>query len=40
LLETAGFSIEAKVERQPYSRVEFPSQRAYLLARKPLPVLA
>jgi SAM-dependent methyltransferase len=40
LLETAGFTIEAKVERQPYSRVEFPSQRAYLLARKPLPVLA
>jgi SAM-dependent methyltransferase len=35
-LEAAGFRIEAKVERAPYvGSVEHPSQRGYLLARKP-----
>jgi SAM-dependent methyltransferase len=34
-LEAAGFRIEARIERQPYTAVEHPSQRAYLLARKP-----
>ena len=35
-LEEAGFRIEAKVERAPYvDSVEHPSQRGYLLARKP-----
>lgn len=40
LLEAAGFAVEAKIERQPYPTVEFPSRRAYLLARKPLPAAA
>jgi SAM-dependent methyltransferase len=35
-LVEAGFRIEAKVERAPYvGSVEHPSQRGYLLARKP-----
>jgi len=35
-LAEAGFRIEAKVERAPYmGSVEHPSQRGYLLARKP-----
>jgi SAM-dependent methyltransferase len=35
-LEEAGFRIEAKFERAPYvGSVEHPSQRGYLLARKP-----
>jgi SAM-dependent methyltransferase len=35
-LEEAGFRIEAQVERAPYAgSVEHPSQRGYLLARKP-----
>jgi SAM-dependent methyltransferase len=35
-MEEAGFRIEAKIERAPYvGSVEHPSQRGYLLARKP-----
>ena len=35
-LEEAGFRVEAKIERAPYAgSVEHPSQRGYLLARKP-----
>ena len=34
-LRAAGFTIEARLERQPYVAVEYPSQRGYLLARKP-----
>jgi len=34
-LKTAGFGIEARVERAPYIGHEYPSQRVYLLARKP-----
>jgi SAM-dependent methyltransferase len=35
-LEEAGFRIEARIERAPYvGSVEHPSQRGYLLARKP-----
>jgi SAM-dependent methyltransferase len=35
-LEEAGFRIEAKIERAPYvGSVEHPSQRGYILARKP-----
>ena len=34
-LEAAGFVVEARIERQPYVPFEYPSQRAYLLARKP-----
>jgi SAM-dependent methyltransferase len=35
-LEEAGFRIEAMIERAPYvGSVEHPSQRGYLLARKP-----
>jgi SAM-dependent methyltransferase len=34
-LETAGFTIEEVVERGPYPEVEYPSQRAYIFARKP-----
>lgn len=33
-LEAAGFSIEAQLEREPYPDVEYPSRRAYLLARR------
>ena len=34
-LETAGFIVEEVVERGPYPEVEYPSQRAYIFARKP-----
>lgn len=34
-LEEAGLSIEARIERAPYTEVEHPSLRGYLLARKP-----
>jgi SAM-dependent methyltransferase len=34
-LEGAGLTIEARVERRPYPDVEHPSQRGYLLARRP-----
>jgi hypothetical protein len=34
-LESAGFGVEARVERQPHTAIEHPSRRAYLLARKP-----
>jgi ubiquinone/menaquinone biosynthesis C-methylase UbiE len=34
-LEGAGFSIEEVVERPPYPEVEYPSNRAYIFARKP-----
>ena len=34
-LEAAGLSIEARIERRPYPDVEHPSQRGYLLARRP-----
>jgi SAM-dependent methyltransferase len=34
-LESAGFAVEARVERAPYTVVEYPSQRGYILARKP-----
>jgi len=35
MLEAAGFVVEAAVERRPYVRIEHPSQRCYLFARKP-----
>lgn len=35
LLQQAGFTLEATVRRMPYPEVEHPSERAYLLARKP-----
>jgi SAM-dependent methyltransferase len=34
-LEAAGFSVEARLVRAPYVPQEHPSQRGYLLARKP-----
>ena len=34
-LASAGFAVEARIERAPYTAVEFPSQRGYILARKP-----
>jgi hypothetical protein len=34
-LEAAGFTIEEIVERAAYPEVEYPSQRAYIFARKP-----
>lgn len=34
-LQSTGFTVEARIERQPYVAVEHPSRRAYLLARKP-----
>lgn len=34
-LLAAGFTIEARLERQPYVAVEYPSRRGYLFARKP-----
>ncbi len=34
-LDTAGFEIEDIIERPPYADVEYPSQRAYIFARKP-----
>ena len=33
-LEVAGFSIEARLDREPYPDVEHPSRRAYVLARR------
>lgn len=33
----AGFAVTAWLDRQPYTEVEYPSRRAYLLARKPQP---
>jgi hypothetical protein len=30
----AGFAIEARLDREPYPDVEYPSQRTYLFARK------
>ncbi|HEX9037511.1 MAG TPA: class I SAM-dependent methyltransferase [Ktedonobacterales bacterium] len=33
-LESAGFTIEARLVRRPYAPIEHPSQRGYLLARK------
>ena len=34
-LETAGFVVEARLLRRPHTPIEHPSQRGYLLARKP-----
>jgi ubiquinone/menaquinone biosynthesis C-methylase UbiE len=34
-MRTAGFVIEAVVERPPYPEVEHPSQRCYITARRP-----
>jgi SAM-dependent methyltransferase len=34
-LQTAGFEIEYARDRPPYEDVEYPSQRGYILARKP-----
>ncbi len=34
VLEEAGFQIEARLEREPVPEVEYPSSRAYLLARR------
>lgn len=34
-LEEAGFTVQARIERQPYVPHEVATQRAYLLARKP-----
>ena len=34
-LKAAGFEIEEIIEREPYPEVEYPSRRAYILARKP-----
>lgn len=36
LVTEAGYSVEARIERQPYPVVEYPSRRVYLLARRPL----
>jgi SAM-dependent methyltransferase len=36
-LEEAGLTIEARLERAPYTEVEHPSRRGYLLAKKPSP---
>jgi ubiquinone/menaquinone biosynthesis C-methylase UbiE len=33
-LVQAGFVIEKAIEREPYPEVEYPSRRAYILARK------
>jgi SAM-dependent methyltransferase len=33
-LERAGFAIEARIERAPYTAVEHPSTRGYVLARR------
>jgi ubiquinone/menaquinone biosynthesis C-methylase UbiE len=35
LLTAAGFTVDARIEREPYPDVEYPSRRAYLLARRP-----
>jgi SAM-dependent methyltransferase len=37
LIEQAGFSVLAHLERQPNAAVEYPSRRAYILARKGEP---
>jgi SAM-dependent methyltransferase len=37
-LKSAGFEIEARIERSPYQEVEHQSQRAYIFARKPKSV--
>ena len=34
-LASAGFVLDARTDRQPYPGVEHPSERTYLLARKP-----
>jgi hypothetical protein len=34
-LHEAGFEIERSLERAPYVEVEHPSQRGYILAKKP-----
>jgi hypothetical protein len=34
-LNAAGFAIEDVIARPPYEGVEYPSQRAYIFARKP-----
>lgn len=36
-LTTAGFRVEDVIERPPYAEVEYPSQRAYILARRLRP---
>jgi SAM-dependent methyltransferase len=33
-LHAAGFTLEARLDREPYPDVEYPSRRCYLLARK------
>jgi SAM-dependent methyltransferase len=33
-LQAAGFTVEARLVRQPYTEIEHPSQRGYLFARK------
>jgi len=35
LLKQTGFDLEEVTERDPYPEVEYPSRRAYVLARKP-----
>ncbi|UCD37517.1 MAG: class I SAM-dependent methyltransferase [Fidelibacterota bacterium] len=35
-LQDAGFGIRESLERAPYEEVEYPSQRAYILAQKPV----
>jgi SAM-dependent methyltransferase len=34
-LEAAGFELQEVIERNPYPKVEYPSRRAYIFARKP-----
>jgi len=34
-LESAGFTVEEIIEREPYPEVEHQSRRAYLFAKKP-----
>jgi len=34
MLQQAAFMVEARIEREPYTAVEHPSRRGYLLARK------
>lgn len=36
-LETAGFTLEARLDRAPYPNAEHPSRRTYLLARASAP---
>ncbi len=36
-LEQAGLEVVEAIEREPYPNVEYPSRRAYVLARKPIP---